>query len=173
MATVDSRSLAPIVEPIKDAIGWAKSVVGSVLNRLLRWGRRSSLWPVHLVVGCCSPEEMALFAPRYDAERFGMLPMPGIRQSDVLLVVGQVVYKMAEKVKLTYDQLPEPKYVAVIGECASSGGLYHDSYSVVKGVDKIVPVDVYITGCPPRPEAWIEGLRDLMSLIKEEEPYGK
>lgn len=138
------------------------------VRKLLDWGRLSSLWPVHIATGCCSPEEMALVSPRYDVERFGVLPLPSLRQCDLLIVLGLVTHKMAKRLKLIYEQMPEPKYVMAVGACAVSGGLFWDSYSVVKGIDKVLPVDVYVPGCPPRPEAFIQGIRLLQQKIRRE-----
>lgn len=140
-----------------------------VIKRLVNWARASSLWAVHLVTGCCSPEEMALFTSRFDVERLGVLMIAeSPRQADILIVTGLITRKMAERVKRVYEQIPEPKYVVAMGDCAISGGLFWDSYNVVKGVDRILPVDVYIPGCPPRPEAVIHGLRLLQEKIKKE-----
>jgi NADH-quinone oxidoreductase subunit B len=111
---------------------------------------------------------MAVSAARFDWERFGTLPFPSLRQCDLMLVTGFITNKMAKRVKLIYDQMPDPKYVMVVGHCAITGGLWWDSYSVVQGVDKIVPVDVYVPGCPPRPEAWIQGIQMLQEKIMKE-----
>ena len=134
---------------------------------LLNWARAWSLWSVHLCTGCCSPELMAVACSRFDAERFGTLPFPTLRECDLLFILGVVTEKMAKRVKITYEQMPEPKYVIALGDCAISGGLWWDSYNVVQGVDKIIPVDVYVPGCPPRPEAWIHAIRLLQKKIME------
>lgn len=149
-----------------DVADLIKKVPG--VRRVINWSRLSSLWPVHLTTGCCSPEEMATFTSRFDIERFGVLPMPSLRQCDVLIITGLVTNKMAKRVKLVYEQMAEPKYVVAIGACAISGGLFQGSYNVVEGVDKIIPVDVYVSGCPPRPEAWIQGIRLLQEKIRRE-----
>jgi len=137
-------------------------------NKIFNWGRAWSLWSVHLSTGCCSPELMAVSTSRFDAERFGTLPFPASRQSDLLFVLGVVSEKMAKRVKQVYDQMPDPKYVIALGDCAISGGPFWDSYSVVKGIDKVVPVDVYVPGCPPRPEAFIQAIMMLQKKIQAE-----
>ena len=137
-------------------------------NKIFDWGRAWSLWSVHLCTGCCSPELMAVSTSRFDAERFGTLPFPSARQCDLLFILGVVTEKMGKRVKVIYDQMPDPKYVIALGDCAISGGLWWDSYSVVQGVDKIVPVDVYVPGCPPRPEAFIQGIMMLQKKIQAE-----
>jgi len=142
-----------------------RACVGLV-KKALDWSRLSSLWPVHLITGCCSPEEMSVVSPRYDLERFGVLPMPSLRQCDLLWITGLVTERMAKRVKMIYEQMPDPKYVIAFGSCAISGGLFYDSYNVVKGVDKVVPVDVYVPGCPPRPEAMIQGIRLIQKKIR-------
>lgn len=137
-------------------------------TKVLNWGRLSSFWPVHLATGCCSPEEMAWAGPRFDVERFGvLLALPSLRQCDLLVILGLVTEKMAKRVRLIYEQMAEPKYVMAIGQCAISGGMWFDSYNVVKGVDKVVPVDVYVPGCPPRPEAIIHGIRLLQEKVRK------
>lgn len=139
----------------------------SLVRYLVNWGRLSSLFPVHLTTACCSVEFAGSVSSRYDPERFGFLNAVGsLRQSDVIVVEGTVTTKMAQRVRMIYDQMPDPKWVIAMGACAISGGLYaKDSYNVIQGVDDIVPVDVYIPGCPPRPEAFIQGLLLLRDKI--------
>ncbi len=137
------------------------------LGYAVNWGRVWSLWPVHLETGCCSIELGAASGSRYDAERFGILEAFGsLRQCDLLIVLGTVNRKMAPRLRLVYDQMPEPKYVVGMGACSITGGLYYDSYNVLPGVDSIVPVDVYVPGCPPRPETLIQGIMLLQEKIK-------
>jgi len=142
----------------------------SLVRYLVNWSRLSSLWPVHLTTACCSVEFAASVSPRYDPERYGFLPATGsLRQSDVLIVEGTVTSKMAQRVRIIYDQMPDPKWVVAMGACAISGGLYaKDSYNVLQGVDDIVPVDVYVPGCPPRPETLLQGLLLLRNKILDE-----
>ncbi len=139
----------------------------SLVRYLVNWGRLSSLFPVHLTTACCSVEFAGSVSPRYDPERFGFLNAVGsLRQSDVIVVEGTVTTKMAQRVRIIYDQMPDPKWVIAMGACAISGGLYaKDSYNVIQGIDDIVPVDVYIPGCPPRPETFIQGLLILRDKI--------
>ncbi len=144
-----------------------KVVVGRVadlIEKVLNWSKKSSLWPVHFVNGCCSPELMQVSGPRYDMERFGVLPLPSLRQTDVILVSGIITRKMAKRIKVIYEQMPEPKYVIALGDCAISKGVFYDSYSTL-AIDEVVPVDIYVPGCPPRPEAWLEGILILREKI--------
>ena len=128
------------------------------MDWLVNWGRKNSLWPMPLGLSCCGIELMALLGPKFDVARFGAEAARFTpRQCDMLLVCGTVTWKMAEAVRVIYDQMPEPKWVMAVGVCASSGGMY-DSYSVVQGVDSILPVDVYVPGCPPRPDAIIDAI---------------
>jgi NADH-quinone oxidoreductase subunit B len=137
------------------------------LGYAVDWGRLYSIWPVHLETGCCSIELGAASSPRYDVERFGMLEAFGsLRQCDLLLVLGTVNRKMAPRLRMVYDQMPDPKYVIAMGACSITGGLYFDSYNVLPGIDSIVPVDVYVPGCPPRPETLIQGVMLLQEKIK-------
>ncbi|MEK7448368.1 MAG: NADH-quinone oxidoreductase subunit B family protein [Planctomycetota bacterium] len=146
-----------------------KNLIVTTADYFINWGRRSSLWPVTFGLACCAIEMMATGAARYDIDRFGAgVFRPSPRQSDLMIVAGTLTHKMAERLKLIYQQMPEPKYVMAMGACACSGGPFvKDSYAVVKGVDLIVPVDVYIPGCPPRPEALLEGLMRLQEMIKK------
>ncbi len=136
------------------------------LDKLVGWARSYSLWPVHLVTGCCSPEFMQVAGPRYDMERYGILPMPSARYCDVLMIVGVLSRKMAKRVKMIYEQMPEPKFVMSVGVCPTNKGPFYDSYAVVRA-DEIVPVDVYVPGCPPRPEAIIHGFMVLREKVKK------
>lgn len=142
--------------------------IGPPLQYLVNWGRLYSLWPVHLETACCSVEVGAASGPRFDMERFGVLEAFGsLRQCDFIIVQGTVTRKMAPRLKMIYDQMPEPKYVLAMGACAISGGLYFDSYNVVPGADKIIPVDVHVPGCPPRPEQVIQGIIMIQNKIKK------
>jgi NADH-quinone oxidoreductase subunit B len=137
------------------------------LGYAINWGRLWSLWPVHIETACCSVEFGAASGPRYDVERFGIIEAFGsLRQCDLVVVQGTITRKMAPRLRLVYDQMPEPKYVIAMGACAITGGLYFDSYNVLPGIDGILPVDVYVPGCPPRPETLIQGCMLLQEKIK-------
>ena len=131
--------------------------------------RKHSLWYLLFATACCGIEMMQTGGPRTDLDRFGMVFRASPRQADLMLVAGTITYKMAERVKLLYDQMAEPKYVIAMGSCASCGGLFQKSYSVVKGVDLIVPVDLYLPGCPPRPEALAHAMMKLQDIMMSED----
>lgn len=138
------------------------------LDELIDWARSNSLWPAQFGLACCAIEMMSTAASRYDMARFGMeVFRASPRQSDVMIVAGRCSRKMAPVLRTIYDQMPEPKWVIAMGDCASCGGIYNN-YAILQGVDKIVPVDVYIAGCPPRPEALLDGLIALQKKIRGE-----
>jgi NADH-quinone oxidoreductase subunit B len=144
------------------------NIIMTSLDSAINWVRKNSLWPMPMGLACCAIELMATASARYDIARFGAEVMRfSPRQSDLLIVAGTVTYKMALAVKRIYDQMPDPKWVIAMGACASSGGMYR-SYAVLQGIDRLLPVDVYISGCPPRPEALIEGLLRLQQKIETE-----
>ena len=137
-------------------------------EELFALARKNSLWPMTFGLACCAIEMMSAYMAHHDFDRFGIVTWPSPRQSDVMIVAGTVVKKMAEPIRLLYEQMPEPKWVIAMGACASNGGPYYRSYSVVMGVDHIVPVDVYIPGCPPRPEALMDGILQLQKKIQQD-----
>jgi NADH-quinone oxidoreductase subunit B len=144
------------------------NVIFTQLDAAMNWMRKNSLWPMPMGLACCAIELMAAGASRFDIARFGAEVMRfSPRQSDVMIVAGTVTYKMALAVKRIWDQMPEPKWCIAMGACASSGGMYR-SYAVLQGIDQLIPVDVYISGCPPRPEALLEGLMKLQRKIEAE-----
>jgi NADH-quinone oxidoreductase subunit B len=142
--------------------------VDQTINWLLNWGRSNSVWYLLFGLACCAIELMQTGGPRADLERFGSAPRPSPRSSDLIIVAGTLTYKMALRVKRLYDQMSEPRYVISMGSCSNCGGLFQYAYSVCKGVDQIIPVDVYVPGCPPRPEALLEGLLKIQDKIKGE-----
>jgi len=148
-------------------------VVWGKVNYLLNLPRKHSLWYLLFATACCGIEMMQTGGPRTDLDRFGMVFRASPRQADLMLVAGTITYKMAERVKLLYDQMAEPKYVIAMGSCASCGGLFQKSYSVLKGVDLIVPVDLYLPGCPPRPEALADAMMKIQNIIMSENWHRK
>jgi len=152
-------------------------IITTTVDALFNWARKSSLWPMTFGLACCAIEMMATGASRFDLDRFGCgIFRPSPRQSDLIIVSGTVTLKMAEAIQKLYDQMPDPKWVVAMGACASVGGPF-DTYATLQGVDKIVPVDVYIPGCPPRPEALLYGLMrlqdkiDQMSISRKQEEF--
>ncbi|HUU50604.1 MAG TPA: NADH-quinone oxidoreductase subunit B family protein [Nitrospinota bacterium] len=143
------------------------NIITTTVDKLVDWSRRSSLWPLTFGLACCAIEMMCAGASRFDFDRFGVIFRATPRQSDVLIVAGTVTHKMADVMKKLYNQMPEPKWVVAMGACAISGGPFN-SYSVVQGADAIVPVDIYIPGCPPRPEALMHGIILLQEKIDKE-----
>ncbi len=165
---------APRLTPVTPNTGSAlyKTALPGVmqvpLDLVLAASRKSSLWPMTFGLACCAIEMIATYMSHYDLDRFGIVPWPSPRQSDVMIVAGTVTKKMAPSVKLLYEQMPNPKWVISMGACATNGGPYTRYDRVLQGVDKIVPVDVYVPGCPPRPEALLDGFVALQELIMEE-----
>jgi len=154
-------------------VGPAASDAGFLATRadaLVNWGRKNSLWPMPLGLSCCGIELMAMIGPKFDISRFGAEAARfSPRQCDLLIVAGTLTWKMAQAARLIYDQMPDPKWVIAMGVCSSSGGMY-DSYAVVQGIDMLMPVDVYVPGCPPRPDAVIDAIIKLQKKIERESP---
>jgi len=136
------------------------------VDKLVHWARTGSMWPMTFGLACCAVEMMHAGASRYDLDRFGITFRPSPRQSDVMIVAGTLVNKMAPALRKVYDQMPEPRFVISMGSCANGGGYYHYSYAVVRGCDRIVPVDVYVPGCPPTAEALLYGIIQLQNKIR-------
>lgn len=148
-----------------------EAVVTTKLDAVVNWGREASLWPFVFGTACCAIEFMATAASRYDISRFGAEVLRfSPRHADLLVVAGTVSYKQAPILKQIYDQMPEPKWVIAVGACASTGGFY-DNYTTLQGIDEIVPVDVYVAGCPPRPEAILDAVLDIQRQLKREESF--
>jgi len=140
-------------------------VVASI-DKVVNFARTSSLWPMTFGLACCAVEMIHAYMSRYDLDRFGVVPRPSPRQSDVIIVAGTLTNKMAPAFRKVYDQMSEPRWVISMGSCANGGGYYHYSYSVVRGCDRVVPVDVYVPGCPPTAEALLYGVLQLQKKIK-------
>jgi len=154
-----------ILRTVTDTIA-EKGFVVAQLDKVVNWARTGSLWPMSFGLACCAVEMMHCAASRYDLDRFGIIFRPSPRQSDVMIVAGTLCNKMAPAMRRVYDQMPEPRWVISMGSCANGGGYYHYSYSVVRGCDRIVPVDVYVPGCPPTAEALLYGIMQLQRKIR-------
>jgi NADH-quinone oxidoreductase subunit B len=174
----DSAPLLPGVEQdlllrqVTDEINEQGFVVAQ-FDKLVRWARSGSLWPMTFGLACCAVEMMHSAASRYDLDRFGLVFRPSPRQSDVMIVAGTLTNKMAPALRKVYDQMAEPRWVISMGSCANGGGYYHYSYSVVRGCDRIVPVDIYVPGCPPTAEALLYGILQLQKKIKRTSSFAR
>src|SRR5271156_2860924 len=154
------------LEPASADAGTVRGFEVTTVDKLINWARTGSLWPMTFGLACCAVEMMHAGAARYDLDRFGVVFRPSPRQSDVMIVAGTLVNKMAPALRKVYDQMAEPRWVISMGSCANGGGYYHYSYAVVRGCDRIVPVDVYVPGCPPTAEALIYGVLLLQKKIR-------
>jgi len=144
-----------------------RTLLKNTVDKVAKWGTKWSLWPPHLVTACCGVEFGHAFGSAYDAERFGMLPMGSLRQSNIIVIEGTITMKMAKFVKYVYEQMPEPKYVIAMGACAIKGGVFYGSYHMVPA-SKVVPVHQYVSGCPPTPEALLRAVKNLQEKIYAE-----
>ena len=174
VSTSTDRNLAPL-PPGADQDEILRQVTGELqdkgfvianVDKLVNWARTGSLWPMTFGLACCAIDMMHAYVSRYDLDRFGVVPRPSPRQSDVIIVAGTLTNKMAPAFRKVYDQMAEPRYVISMGSCANGGGYYHYSYSVVRGCDRVVPVDVYVPGCPPTAEALVYGVMQLQKKIR-------
>jgi len=149
------------------------SLMVTSTEKLFNWARKSSIWPVTFGLACCAIEMMATFASRFDVERFGMVPWASPRHADLMIVSGTVTIKMAPMLKRIYEQMPDPKWCISMGSCANSGGPFRHGYHVVKGVDRVVAVDIYVPGCPPTPESLMFGILKLREKVAEFQRTGQ
>ena len=168
--------VATLAEGLSIWVGKLSDLVKKVVDtgpirNVINWARMYSLWPVNITTACCSAEFGAASGARHDLERFGVLPIGSLRQSDLIVIEGTITKKMAKRLRMIYDQMALPRYVIAMGDCAMSGGLFHDSYSIVNGAQEFVPVDVYVPGCPPRPEALEQAIIMLQEKIRRSKVY--
>ncbi len=163
-AAEQDESVARLAQEVQE-----KGFLLTNADKLFDWARQGSMWPMTFGLACCAVEMIHSYMSRYDLDRFGIIPRPSPRQSDVMIVAGTLCNKMAPALRRVYDQMPEPRWVISMGSCANGGGYYHYSYSVVRGCDRIVPVDIYVPGCPPTAEALVYGLLQLQRKIKRED----
>ena len=166
-ATLTNPDQGMVMRALTDEVQ-NKGFVVAQLDKVVNWARTGSLWPMTFGLACCAVEMMQTAAARYDMDRFGMVFRPSPRQSDVMIVAGTLCNKMAPALRRVYDQMAEPRWVVSMGSCANGGGYYHYSYSVVRGCDRIVPVDIYVPGCPPTAEALLYGIMQLQRKIRRE-----
>lgn len=160
--TIAKRTYSPFGTKQPNMVEWSVARLDDLLN----WGRKGSLWPLTFGLACCAVEMMHIAAPRYDMDRYGVVFRASPRQADVIIVAGTLTNKMAPALRKVYDQMPEPRWVISMGSCANGGGYYHYSYSVVRGCDRIIPVDIYVPGCPPTAEALMYGILQLQKKVK-------
>ena len=149
----------------------SKGFLVANFDKLITWARTGSLWPMTFGLACCGVEMIHSYMARYDLDRYGVIPRGSPRQSDVMIVAGTLTNKMAPALRKVYDKMPEPRYVISMGSCANGGGYYHYSYSVVRGCDRIVPVDIYVPGCPPTAEALVYGILQLQKKIRRKNKF--
>lgn len=163
---------AIVLMPHEKFIQAIKYQTSRAIKPVTNWARRNSLFPLHMGLMCCAVEMASVMGPRWDIERIGVLARASPRQCDLIWINGPITKKMAPRIKILYDQMPNPKWAIATGECAISGGPWHESYSVLRGADQVIPVDVYVPGCPPRPESMWMGVELLKRVITHEKRHG-
>ena len=169
-AGLETKSQEELLGLVHEEVSHKGFLLTSV-DQVVGWAQSGSLWPLTFGLACCAVEMMHTAASRYDLDRFGVVFRPSPRQADLLIVAGTLTNKMAEPLRLLYDQMADPKWVISMGSCANGGGYYHYSYSVVRGCDRIIPVDIYVPGCPPTAEALLYGILRLQDKIKHQRVY--